>query len=517
MINLRYIFFLLIALAVVILNAWMGDDAFFTWTTIDNFINGYGLRFNLDERVQAYTHPLWMIVNIIPYLLIQDIFISSTILSIIFSISAIYLISNKYKKNTLILLFIFVSLIYSKTFVQFTACGLENPLSFFLLALVSQTFFQIEKHNSVYLKFILLTSLLFLTRMDAILILFPALVYLILKDRIDLNKIKLILIGFSPVYCWFLFSLLYYGFLFPNTKYAKLNTGLNLNYYLSHGIKYLNNFILNDTFSFFSLIHVIIIGTTSFAIYLKRKNSDHLKIFLLTLGVICYSLYVIRIGGDFMFGRFWSLPFFVSIIILSKFYSNFSKKKLLFAALIFIPLFLLKIQIHWQPHPNKAHTIVNEQLYYWYTNSLYSRIMYGKSTSDFISSQIGTMQKEKKVKYVSFSRNPASHSFYCGINCISIDTHALSDPFLARMPTASENPRIGHFERHVPIGYFEFRKYGTTKIIHPELTKYLKALSIIIREPIFSLERFKVIINFNFGYYDKYKKNYLAATINSYK
>jgi arabinofuranosyltransferase len=492
----------------------VGDDAFFTWTTIDNFINGYGLRFNLDERVQAYTHPLWMVVNVIPYLLIQDIFISSTILSVLLSMSAIYIISNKYKNNTLIILFVFISLTYSKTFVQFSACGLENPLSFFLLAIITQSFFKAENHNSVYLKFILLTSLLFLNRMDSILLLFPALTYLILKDRIDLNKIKLALIGFSPISFWFLFSLLYYGFLFPNTKYAKLNTGLDLNYYLSHGIKYLNNFIINDTFSFFSLIHVIIIGTTSLIIYLRRKNNDYLKIFLLTLGVICYSFYVIRIGGDFMFGRFWTLPFFVSIIILTKFYSNFSNKILAFTPLIFIPLFLLKAQTYWRTHPDKSFTIVNEQLFFWYTNSLYSRIMYGKSTSDFILSQIGSKQKEKKEKYVSFGRNPASHSYYCGINCITIDTHALSDPFLARMPTTSKDPRIGHFERHVPIGYFEFRKYGTTKIMHPEITKYLKALSIIIREPIFSLERIKVIIKFNLGYYDKYKKNYLAATMN---
>ena len=42
--------------------AWVGDDAYFTFRTIDNFVHGYGLRWNIAERVQAYTHPLWMLL-----------------------------------------------------------------------------------------------------------------------------------------------------------------------------------------------------------------------------------------------------------------------------------------------------------------------------------------------------------------------------------------------------------------------------------------------------------------------
>ena len=33
-------------------------------------------------------------------------------------------------------------------------------------------------------------------------------------------------LGFIPLIAWELFSLIYYGFLLPNTAYAKLNTGL---------------------------------------------------------------------------------------------------------------------------------------------------------------------------------------------------------------------------------------------------------------------------------------------------
>ena len=38
--------------------AWMCDDAFITLRTVDNFVQGYGLVWNVGERVQVYTHPL---------------------------------------------------------------------------------------------------------------------------------------------------------------------------------------------------------------------------------------------------------------------------------------------------------------------------------------------------------------------------------------------------------------------------------------------------------------------------
>jgi hypothetical protein len=43
-------------------NSWLSDDAYVTFRTVDNFMYGYGLTWNVDERVQVYTHPLWMLL-----------------------------------------------------------------------------------------------------------------------------------------------------------------------------------------------------------------------------------------------------------------------------------------------------------------------------------------------------------------------------------------------------------------------------------------------------------------------
>ena len=52
---------LVLAIAVV-KDAWLSDDSFITLRTIDNVWHGYGLRWNPIERVQTYTHPLWMLL-----------------------------------------------------------------------------------------------------------------------------------------------------------------------------------------------------------------------------------------------------------------------------------------------------------------------------------------------------------------------------------------------------------------------------------------------------------------------
>ena len=45
---------LLVFTYVFLANTWIGDDAYITFRVVDNFIHGYGLTFNPDERVQAY-------------------------------------------------------------------------------------------------------------------------------------------------------------------------------------------------------------------------------------------------------------------------------------------------------------------------------------------------------------------------------------------------------------------------------------------------------------------------------
>ena len=84
---------LLVLLAAVIARtAWVGDDAYITFRTVDNFLNGYGMRWNIAERVQSYTHPLWFLLLTPVVAVVGNPFVAALVLSAVVSAIAIGLV-----------------------------------------------------------------------------------------------------------------------------------------------------------------------------------------------------------------------------------------------------------------------------------------------------------------------------------------------------------------------------------------------------------------------------------------
>ena len=84
---------LLLLLALVLLsNAWMVDDAYITFRTIDNLASGHGLTWNPGERVQVYTHPLWMFAIALLYLVTSELFFTVSLVSWVVSLLAVWLV-----------------------------------------------------------------------------------------------------------------------------------------------------------------------------------------------------------------------------------------------------------------------------------------------------------------------------------------------------------------------------------------------------------------------------------------
>src|SRR5437870_12013570 len=112
----------------------MGDDAHTTFRSVWNFVHGYGLTYNPDERVQAYTHPLWMFAITAAHLVTREFFFTVTALSWIFDVAAgVILLRRARTIGTTVLLALW--LLSSKALIDYTSSGLEYPLSYFLLAL----------------------------------------------------------------------------------------------------------------------------------------------------------------------------------------------------------------------------------------------------------------------------------------------------------------------------------------------------------------------------------------------
>src|SRR5262245_6951278 len=87
----RWALFCLLPLFLVlqITHAWVVDDAYITLRTVDNFVHGRGLRWNVAERVQSYTHPLWMFALAGVYAVTREAFFSTLALSFVSSLLAL--------------------------------------------------------------------------------------------------------------------------------------------------------------------------------------------------------------------------------------------------------------------------------------------------------------------------------------------------------------------------------------------------------------------------------------------
>ena len=80
---------LLVILGVVLLRtAWVCDDAFITFRTVDNLVAGHGAVWNVGARVQTYTHPLWMLMLVAGRLVSGECYLTSIILGIVLTLAA---------------------------------------------------------------------------------------------------------------------------------------------------------------------------------------------------------------------------------------------------------------------------------------------------------------------------------------------------------------------------------------------------------------------------------------------
>ena len=73
--------FLAIYALLLLRNAWLAEDAFVTLRVVDNFVNGHGMRWNISERVQTFTHPLWFFVLAAGYGLTGEVVYTTILIS----------------------------------------------------------------------------------------------------------------------------------------------------------------------------------------------------------------------------------------------------------------------------------------------------------------------------------------------------------------------------------------------------------------------------------------------------
>jgi arabinofuranosyltransferase len=482
--------------------AWLGDDAYITFRTIDNFVNGFGLRWNIAERVQSYTHPLWLFLLSSVYFFTREIFFTSLATSIVISILAVYIISFKLSKTSYNTIIVLLLIIFSKAFLDYSTSGLENPLTNLLLVLFGYVY--LKKQQSHYKIFLLsiLSSFIMTNRMDCGLLVLPALFSELFKSK-KLSPYFYVLLGFTPFIIWELFSLLYYGFPFPNTAYAKLNTGISRFDLIEQGFKYFISSFKLDPITLIIIFITIVISVI-------RHSKEHLA---LIISIVLYLVYIVWIGGDFMSGRFFVAPFILSLIILSNIKIASTRFLIFSLPSIFIigilspaPTVLGDSGIRERPLIDE-NGICDERMFYYANTSLILAIK-NRNYPNFYWVEDGLDLKNKGLKFVR-AGNVGFLGYYIGSKCYIMDELALCDPLLSRLPTSNiKYWRIGHFRRNIPAGYEKSIKLNINCIEEPNLSEYYDKLQLIINGNIWDFERLLTIWEMNMGQYNYLLSNY---------
>ena len=502
----------LLSIFILIRTAWLGDDAFITMRTVDNWVNGYGLTWNVGVRVVTYTHPLWGLLLSVLYYFIRDGYFTLLTLNIGVSFAVFCIYLKQFSGDLFSMLFGWGILVLSKAFVDYSTSGLENGLTHLLILLFAIIFLN-PNHPITPRKFLILALLAGLgatNRMDAILFFIPALGYLWFTNFRTLRGFGIMMVGLAPFILWELFSILYYGFPFPNTAYAKLNSGIAQHALTSQGILYFINSLTFDP------ITLLTIGISLMVIFLRNNSREK----ALGAGLVLYLGYILYIGGDFMSGRFFSAGLLLSAFILAgniKAISN--SHKLVICGLVLITGFLSPVSTinYFQTNPNIPSTpegytvdpysqIADERMYY----SLYTNLSAMDRSLMMPRHEWASSGVEYKLENtpVVVEASVGMIGYFAGPKVHLLDQYAIGDPLLARLKVTSGNWRIGHFVRDIPAGYVDTLKIDKNRIKDPNLAEYYGKLKIIISGNLFSMERLKTIWEMNTGQYDYLLEGY---------
>jgi arabinofuranosyltransferase len=494
-----------------IANAWVVDDAYITFRTVDNFVNGYGLRWNIAERVQVYTHPMWMLLISIIYYLTSDVFYTSLAVSYVLCVVLLLVAARSLAPDAPWKPLLFIALLIgSKTVMDYTSSGLETPLSYLLAGLFYFKFLVGPKcvadfSSADVFYLLLLASLSFFNRYDTVLLYAPALAYLgwVHAPRLGRRFVGLLAAASVPAVSWVGFALLYYGSPWPNTAYAKMITSaVPLTERASRGWQYFTESVAWDGASYIVLLLAILLTVGA-----KRRDA------VLALGgVVLYFGYTVTTAAaaTHLGGRFLAVPLLIGFIVFAKLVTTRAVGGVVAAVVVVYAVWSSVSPVKmgtrfYQPHPQDPNRI-DANWYVHQEGAALLDLMKGEPLPDHKWFHDGERFRDEPVRvhvggafdgpavgYFGFAAGPAKHI---------IDWCALGDPLLARLPACRAVPwKSGHFRRAIPEGYLESISTGQNAIAEPSLREYYDKLRKITRGRIFDRGRLWDVLKMNCGCY----------------
>jgi len=534
---------------VVVRAAWQCDDAFITFRTADNLCRGFGPVWNPPERVQSFTSPLWMLIAAGARLFTGEVYFSTLALSIALTAVTAWLLGRRLSRSPIAGALGLLALSTSVAVTDFATSGLEGPLLTLLLLLLLLVARAPESSGRARCATLLGSGLL-LTRLDAALFWWPAFLVIGVEERRRPGSWRSLLLGLMPIVLWEAFALVYYGSPWPNTAYAKLNLRIPVSQLLRQGGLYLLDAARFDPIT----LLLVVLGPTA-ALYSRRPAERALG-----GGIALYLLYVLRIGGDFMSGRLLAAPAVLGVGLGLSVLSDRatahpvrnaegsvappraasgkatwwgsalaarrwpqmaaaarSRPGLMAVTLALCAYGALWPRSNWRQGesfgadwpPDRAVRptgIADERAYYFPSTGLlpvlerWSEIRrQGLPVPPYDGAVLGR-DFGRGGEHAIVMAEVGFYGYFAGPEKRIIDTFALCDPLLARLPYRPQPGwRIGHFDRPIPAGYPETVAQGRDCFRDPGIAALYASIERVVTGPLFTRERWREIRRWNSG------------------
>ncbi|KAF0151939.1 MAG: hypothetical protein FD143_1549 [Ignavibacteria bacterium] len=463
--------------------SFIQDDAFISLRYAENFVNGNGLVFNEGEKVEGYTNFLWvMLLSAFKFFAIAlnldfnhglnlpslaqflSAFLGVPVLFAVYFLSKKILKSKIKERTTGVVSFAASAMfLFTTPFIYWSVSGMETSL-FVLLTLLSIYFFldyETSKKRNIFVVVSILNSFV---RPEGLFFFFLLIAFRLIKNYISSDEYKLnkkikssfdnplisaLIIYSIPVAAHLIFRLIYYGYPFPNTFYAKTEFSYE---FLERGWKYYTDFL--EAYLVYGILSLPPL------IQLLRFKTNYMENVILGFSLV-YTLMIIFIGGDVLPIHRFFLPvmpllfilFISSSIVLV---DEFVKSKYASAVKLALP-FLLIVYSLFNYHRNEQLMLEKRS----YEIGLVSKM---KIYAEFIrskqeESKIRSMSKNKKMcNKISVAMSTiGAFSFYSSARVI--DLVGLTDEYVAHHPNEVEG-----IDNELPLLWKE-RRYNADYIL----------------------------------------------------
>lgn len=445
----------------------MSDDAFITLRVSKRLLGGEGLVWNAGERVQVFTHPAWGALLTATFAVLGRAFWAALLLGIGFTAAALAVLVRAAPKGPAALI-VLVGLGCSRSFVDFSTSGLENPL-LHLLALV----LVLMRPAPVLAG--ALTGLALWTRLDTA----PLFGVLLLRSLVPADageRRSAVLLAGAPTAVWLLFSLFWFGALLPNPALAKLGAGVPRGEVAEQGLHYVVESAAFDPAG----AALLVVGLLA---CLRRGWR------LVGVAVLLQVLWVVRAGGDFMYGRFLTLPMVTAAAALASLPVG---GRGLPAALALPLLALLGPAPPFESPLRNLPESPEAALGPW---GLVDERSYYTPGSAVVGARWDHALPDHRFRRDAEALEAGEHPLEVAVGMRGtyadgrvwlVDEVAVTEPFLARLPAKEGQRRPGHLRRRVPTGYHPGDGDGTCDLESPELQGLCRDVELATRAPLFA-------------------------------